>query len=54
MKTFKITTERPTKGQTLKVYGQTCTITKVWPFGTVDVLTPDGKKAFRVTGLNFL
>lgn len=44
---------KPTKGDTMNVYGRPCRVTKVWPFGTVDVVTLDGKKAWRVTGLPF-
>jgi hypothetical protein len=46
-------TTKPTVGQTVTVYGQTCTITRVWPFGTIDVVSESGN-AYRVTGLSFL
>ena len=40
------------KGDVLVVHGGVrCRIVKVWPFGTYDVVTLDGKRAFRVTGL---
>lgn len=39
------------KGDVLVVHGKPCTIFKVWPFGTYDVLSLDGKNAYRVTGL---
>ena len=37
-------------GDTLKVHGRTATVIKVYPFGTYDVETEDGRY-FRVTGL---
>ena len=39
-------------GQTITVYGQICTIVKVYPFGTIDVVTATGRQ-YRVTGLSF-
>jgi hypothetical protein len=53
-KSYSVTTERPKVGDEMTVWGVACKITKVWPFGTVDVLSLDGKNARRVTGLNFL
>jgi hypothetical protein len=41
----------PTVGQTMIVREVECVITKIWPLGTVDVLSKDGKHAWRVTGL---
>ena len=41
----------PQIGDILTVRGLLCRVYKVWPFGTVDVLTLDGNKAFRVSGL---
>jgi hypothetical protein len=46
--------ERPKKGQTMIVRGVVCRIVKVYPFGTVDVVSEDGHHAWRVTGLGFL
>ena len=46
-------TTKPTIGQTITVYGQTCKIVRVSPYGTIDVVSPSGK-AYRVTGLSFL
>ena len=45
-------TTKPTIGQTITVYGQICTIVKVYPFGTIDVVTATGRQ-YRVTGLSF-
>lgn len=44
----------PSVGQTYNVYGQTCRIVKVYDFGTMDVETLDGSRAYRVTGLPFI
>lgn len=38
-------------GAVVVVYGVRCVVFKVRPFGTVDVLSLDGKQAFRVSGL---
>jgi len=46
-------TTKPTIGQTITVYGQICTIVKVYPFGTIDVVSANGRH-YRVTGLSFL
>lgn len=48
------TNQVPEIGQTYKVYGQTCRIVKVHQFGTIDVETLDGSRAYRVTGLSFI
>jgi len=40
-------------GQIITVYGKQCRIFKVHPFGTVDVVTLDGSRAWRVSGLRF-
>ena len=45
-------TTKPTIGQTITVYGQICTIVKVHPFGTIDVVAANGRY-YRVTGLSF-
>lgn len=45
-------TNAPKIGQTIVVYGVTCTIVKIHPFGTVDVEAPNGRY-YRVTGLSF-
>lgn len=42
----------PVVGQSITVRGLSCTITKIHPFGTLDVRTPSGA-ALRVTGLPF-
>lgn len=44
---------RPVVGQTIPFRNGTATITKVHPFGTVDVVTADGNH-YRVTGLAFI
>lgn len=46
--------QAPKIGQWMMVRGLRCTITKIHPFGTVDVVSSDGKRAFRVTGLPFV
>jgi hypothetical protein len=46
-------TTKPTIGQTITVYGQICIIVKVYPFGTIDVVSANGRQ-YRVTGLSFL
>lgn len=45
---------KPKVGDETTVRGMRCRITKVWPFGTIDVVSLDGKHAWRVTGLGFL
>ncbi len=45
--------QKPQVGQIIKVHGQDCRIFKIRPFGTVDVVTLDGKRAYRVSGLAF-
>lgn len=37
----------------MMVYGHRCRIVKVHAFGTVDVETLDGTRAYRVTGLYY-
>ncbi len=44
----------PSVGQLMSVYGQACRVTRVYPFGTCDVLTCDGSRAYRVTGLGWI
>lgn len=46
-------TQKPVIGQTITVYGQICTIVKVYRLGTVDVVSANGRY-YRVTGLSFL
>lgn len=43
----------PKVGMSMVVYGVPCIIVKVLPAGTVDVVSVDGSKAFRVSGLSF-
>ena len=43
----------PQVGQVVQVYGKPCRIVKIHPFGTIDVVTLDGSKAFRLSGLAF-
>jgi hypothetical protein len=50
----RMNNKKPNAGDTMTVWGVECTITKVYPFGTVDVISKDGNLARRVTGLNFL
>jgi len=49
-----LNTKPPTIGQIIEVRGVLCTIIRVRPFGTVDVVSLDGQHAWRVTGLSFL
>lgn len=51
---MKTNTERPAIGQPITVRGIACRITKVRPFGTVDVLSLCGNYAYRVSGLPFV
>lgn len=44
---------KPKIGQIVKVHGQDCRIFKIHPFGTIDVVTLDGSKSFRMSGLAF-
>ena len=37
-------------GSLLMVYGVRCRVFKVRPFGTFDVVSLDGKRAWRVSG----
>jgi hypothetical protein len=46
--------ETPYVGQHVTVYGEDCEIIRVLPLGTIDVLSLDGKKAWRIIGLTFL
>lgn len=41
----------PVIGQTMTVRGVKCKIKKIWPLGTLDVVSLDGNNAWRVTGL---
>ena len=45
--------ERPYVGQKCSVHGQECEIFAVHSMGTIDVVTLDGTKAWRVSGLSF-
>jgi hypothetical protein len=40
-------------GDVFELRGVTVRITKIRPFGTIDVVTLDGSKAYRVSGLVF-
>ena len=40
-------------GDVFEVRGVTVRIIKIRPFGTIDVVTLDGEKAFRISGLMF-
>lgn len=44
---------KPQIGQIVKVYGKECRIIKIHPFGTIDVVSLDGEKAYRLSGLAF-
>lgn len=44
----------PVKGQSVTVRGLVCTITRVYPFGTIDVVSVDGNHAYRLTGLGYV
>lgn len=46
--------QRPNIGDRIMVRGIECRIFKVHAFGTVDVETVDGSRAWRVSGLAFL
>lgn len=50
---MKIAPKTPVVGQLVEVHGVKCRITRIRKFGTIDVLTLDGTRAWRVTGLNF-
>lgn len=43
----------PRIGQLTKVYGVDCRIFQIHPFGTVDVVSLDGERAWRLSGLSF-
>ena len=43
--------KKPKVGQRVVVRGVDCEIVKVRPFGTIDVVSLDGKYAWRVSGL---
>jgi hypothetical protein len=45
---------KPKIGQTFVVYGVQCRITKVHSLGALDVVSLDGERAWRITGLPFL
>jgi hypothetical protein len=45
---------KPNVGDLITVRGTTCKVTKVYKFGTADVVSLDGKRAWRVTGLGWL
>jgi hypothetical protein len=44
---------KPKVGQRMTVRGVECRITKIQSYGTVDVVSLDGKNAWRVTGLGW-
>jgi hypothetical protein len=44
----------PQIGMIVTVYGRKCRIFAVRSFGTVDVVTLEGDKAWRVSGLSFI
>jgi len=46
-------TNKPSVGMTFIHCGQVCRIVKVYPFGTMDIKSPSGRR-FRVTGLGWL
>lgn len=46
--------KRPQVGQLMVIHGEAYRVTRVYPFGTVDVLACDGSRAYRVTGLGWL
>jgi hypothetical protein len=43
----------PKLGQIVMVYGVKCSIVRIRPFGTIDVVEVDGERAWRLSGLNF-
>ena len=43
----------PQIGMLYKIHGIMCRIVKVYPAGTMDVVSLDGSRSFRVTGLPF-
>ena len=45
--------ETPRLGQHVTVYGRECEIVRIHPFGTIDVVSLDGEKAWRISGLQF-
>lgn len=47
-------TNVPKIGEIVKVYNVDCKVTKVYPFGTMDVLSLDNKRVYRVTGLAWI
>ena len=51
--TTKHTPATPQVGQIVTVHGKDCRIVKVRPFGTIDVVSLDGSKAWRLSGLAF-
>jgi hypothetical protein len=50
----RIVESAPQVGGLVNVRGQQCRIFKVRPFGTLDVVTLDGERAYRVSGLALL
>lgn len=46
-----MTTKKPIIGQHVFVRGKKCKIFKIHPLGTIDVVSLDGEKAFRLSGL---
>jgi hypothetical protein len=43
----------PQVGMTMTVRGILCRIVRLLPHGTVEVVSLDGERAFRVSGLSF-
>lgn len=41
----------PELGQIIRIRGLFCRIVRIRPFGTIDVESLDGSRAFRVSGL---
>jgi hypothetical protein len=44
---------KPQIGQLITVRGVTCRIVKIHPLGTLDCVSLDGLRSYRVTGLSF-
>lgn len=53
MKT-NMNSKTPKIGMIVKVRGMDCKIFKIHPLGTIDVVSLDGEKAFRLSGLPFV
>jgi hypothetical protein len=44
---------KPKLGQLITVRGVQCRIVKIYPLGTLDCVSLDGLRSYRVTGLPF-